>query len=443
MKKIVSILLAIAMVLSMFTFAAAEEEEIVLRIANNVPYDAGNRSGGFDEALEIGGFFEKHPNVKIEHVFIAEQSDYNQKLATIALGGGEELDGVWVDAAAVGILANNGVLMNLDEYYANASFDVNDDSVWLSKAANTFPWYQGSRYSFPFQTDCRVAFWYKPICEACGYTKENYPKTVEEFIEFCQKVSEMGYDPWCIRSAESWTVSYELSLPYFGSGGTFERFDEEKQQWVANLDNEIARKWLTDMRALYKTIPGDYTTTVDGAMAGSLASNGVAACHFTGTWFWSSWTKNNTEVWKDYECTLIPAGSQYSASSMGGWQLGIFKGATKEKADLLWEAFECIANNPEANAKAAKAAMPFRRDAYQYATWAENEYTAQGWEMMGKQLETAQPICTPPCECAGNIYAAMSTIWQELVMTDEYTVDEAAVMLNDVVQTAIDDYYGY
>lgn len=443
MKKIVSILIAIAMVLSMITVAAAEEDKIVIRMANQQEYGEGSFSGGFQKALEMTDFFEKHPNVTFENVFVAGSADFVQKMSTIALSGSDSFDGVWISAANVGVLANNGVLMNLDDYYANANFDLKDDTKWLSKATDAFPWYQGSRYSYPFQTDCRIAFWYKPICEACGYTKDNYPTTIEEFITFCQKVSAAGYNPWAIRNAEDWTIVYEWALPFYGSGGTFERYDEEQQKWVGNCDNEICKKWLSDVRELCKTIPGDYLTTCDADVAASLAREGGAACHWTGTWAWSNWMGETPEKWADYDYTLIPSGSQYSGSSMGGWQLGIYSGASKEKADLIWEAIETIIANPEALARSSKAALSYNRDAYAYSDWAKNPSTAEGWELMKVQLQTAQPVSTPPCECAPNIYAAMWTVWQEITMSDTYSIDEAAKMLNDQVQSALDDFYGY
>ena len=421
------------------------EEEIVIKMANNVELNKNSYDGLLIKALEEKtDFFERYPNVTFETYFVADQADYNQKLITMALSGSDEFDAVWISAADVGVLANGGVLMNLDEYYANETrFDIQDNDAWIVDAVNSFMWYNDSAYSFPYQTDCRIAFYYKPICEEVGYTAENYPKTIDEFVKFCQDVSAAGYNPWGIRNGEDWTIVYEWALPYYGSGGTFERFDEETQQWVANLDNDAGRKWISDVRVLCDTIPGDYITSMDWDVLQSVAMNGEIACHWIGTWMWADCLQRDQEEWAKYDTALIPSGTEYSGSSMGGWQLGIGKNTSKERADIIWEAIAAIATNPEANALATSAAMPFMRDAYDYSEWAQYEETKEGWANFEKQLETAQPICTPPCEAAANIYASMWTVWQEVTLDDTYSVEEGTKMLNDSIQSALDAFYGY
>ena len=123
--------------------------------------------------------------------------------------------------------------------------------------------------------------------------------------------------------------------------------------------------------------------------------------------------------------------------------VGINKNSSKEKQDIVWEMFAALATDPEANAIATAGGMPFLREAYDYAKWAQYDWSQEGWSLFEKQLETAQPVCTPPCEAGANIYASMWTVWQEVTLGDTYSVDESVTMLNDCIQSALDSFYGY
>ena len=115
--------------------------------------------------------------LSLRAVLLQSQAEFNQKMITMALSGSQEFDIIWISARDVGVLANGGVLLNLDDYYANETrFDIQNDEEWIVNTTNNFINYKGSTYAFPYQTDCRIAFYYKPICEEVGYTAENYPR---------------------------------------------------------------------------------------------------------------------------------------------------------------------------------------------------------------------------------------------------------------------------
>jgi ABC-type glycerol-3-phosphate transport system substrate-binding protein len=420
-------------------------ENITIRIASSVADPSVGEPAEFADALKMTDFYERYPSVTVDAAyFIAEYADFNQKLITMALSGSDEFDAVWISAMNVGVLANGGVLGNLDEYYAKESrFNIQDNAKWIVDAVNSFVKYNGSYYAFPWQTDCRIAFYFKPICEPLGYTRETYPKTTEEFVEFCRKVSAAGYNPWGIRNAEDWTIVYEWALMYYGDGGTFERYDESTKKWVGNLDNETGYRWIHNVRELSKTIPGDYISTMDWDVLKSTAYSGRIACHWIGPWMWTDVLERRPEEARKWETALIPAGTVKSGSSMGGWLLGTSKNTTRQKTDIFWEMIAAIASDPEAMAVGTRVAMPFMRNAYDYAEWANYDWSKEGWQHFEEQLGYAQPITTPPCEAGANIYAALWTVWQEVTMSERYSVREGTRMLNNAIQGALNDFYGY
>jgi multiple sugar transport system substrate-binding protein len=424
----------------------SREGKIQIRFAGIFQDPNTRESGGLTAGLKAAEFEKKFPNVDVNTAyFIADHDSYNQKLITMALSGSDEFDGVWISPADVGTLANGGVLMNIDQYVNNEKrFNLKDDSKWITAAFNQFVIYRNSYYAVPFQTDCRIAFYYKPICEPLGYKKGTYPKTVAEFVEFCKKVAGAGagYLPWA-NSTLDIDIVYQWALSFFGDGGTFERFDERTQKWVANMDNEAGYRWIRTVRNVIQTMPGDYKTSLDGDIITSLLQSGKVANLWTGPWLWSYNLGNDAEKIRLWDSDFIPRGSAKSASTMGGWVIGINKNTSKEKADLVWEVFAAIATDPKVNAVASSLGLPFMREAYNHAEWASNQYTKESWTNFAKQLETAQPVATPPCEAGANIYAAIGTVWQEVVLNERLTVQEGARLMNNAIQGALNDFYGY
>ena len=146
MKKLFSLVLAVAMVLSMACFASAEENTTLTIVAWDVgttPYYQAQK-----EAFEA-----THPGVTIEYVDVASQ-DWDTKAGTM-LSGGDTSD-LFMVKQNINIMnwAQQGFAEPLTDYIAKDNYD-------LSGFVGMEPNYalDGTQYALPFRSDFWVLFY--------------------------------------------------------------------------------------------------------------------------------------------------------------------------------------------------------------------------------------------------------------------------------------------
>ena len=172
MKKLFSLVLAVAMVLSMACFASAEENTTLTIVAWDVgttPYYKAQK-----EAFEA-----THPGVTIEYVDVASQ-DWDTKAGTM-LSGGDTSD-LFMVKQNINIMnwAQQGFAEPLTDYIAKDNYD-------LSGFVGMEPNYalDGTQYALPFRSDFWVLFYNKTLFEELNLT---VPSTWEELVETCKAV---------------------------------------------------------------------------------------------------------------------------------------------------------------------------------------------------------------------------------------------------------------
>ena len=172
MKKLFSLVLAVAMVLSMACFASAEENTTLTIVAWDVgttPYYQAQK-----EAFEA-----THPGVTIEYVDVASQ-DWDTKAGTM-LSGGDTSD-LFMVKQNINIMnwAQQGFAEPLTDYIAKDNYD-------LSGFVGMEPNYalDGTQYALPFRSDFWVLFYNKTLFEELNLT---VPSTWEELVETCKAV---------------------------------------------------------------------------------------------------------------------------------------------------------------------------------------------------------------------------------------------------------------
>ena len=153
MKKLFSLVLAVAMVLSMACFASAEENTTLTIVAWDVgttPYYQAQK-----EAFEA-----THPGVTIEYVDVASQ-DWDTKAGTM-LSGGDTSD-LFMVKQNINIMnwAQQGFAEPLTDYIAKDNYD-------LSGFVGMEPNYalDGTQYALPFRSDFWVLFYNKTLFDA-------------------------------------------------------------------------------------------------------------------------------------------------------------------------------------------------------------------------------------------------------------------------------------
>lgn len=174
MKKLLSLILLAAMLISAVMCACAEEElSGTLSILSW--YDESK------SAPVIDVFKAKYPNIEIDYTYAPPVGDYIEKQSTL-LYAGTAPDIMYMALENRESLVTGGYVMDLtgEAYMQDGTIPESVQSMYMGAAAAVDCWVGGVLYN-------------KAIFDACGITEE--PKTWDEFLGVCQMLKDNGYVP--------------------------------------------------------------------------------------------------------------------------------------------------------------------------------------------------------------------------------------------------------
>ena len=105
----------------------------------------------------------------------------------------------------------------------------------------------------------QTAVYNKVVLDALGIKEP--PKTIDEFISYCNKAKAGGYIPLALRYDSNVIPTQLMGLFLFTDGGSLVKKDGDK--WVANLNNETGKNWISNCRKIFSTVGGDNLATMD------------------------------------------------------------------------------------------------------------------------------------------------------------------------------------
>ncbi|MDR2505434.1 MAG: extracellular solute-binding protein [Oscillospiraceae bacterium] len=244
MKKTLSLLVALLLVASLFSFSAAAEEPITLKWAM---WDYN--STAYYKAI-ADAYKEANPNVTIEFVDLGS-ADYNASLTT-QLTGGESYDLISVkDTPCYMLLIDGEHIIDLTEYIAASE-------VRHATAYDGPYTYEGKLYQLPWRADPWALFYNKDMFDAIGV---EYPKLGITFPEYDALVKEVGDklaqlpsdSPYAGKKAtfyHGWrsTIQMFSMTPYGESstlflGGGYEFLRPYYEAILAQMENGYALTW--------------------------------------------------------------------------------------------------------------------------------------------------------------------------------------------------------
>jgi len=213
MKKLLTLVLVIAMVLSFASVASAEEQK-TLKV---LWWGSQTRHDTTTKMLEVYG--QLHPELNIE-IDYASWGDYWTKLAT-QVSGGTVPDLIQMDYAYLTQYAKNGVIANLDEYIASGALNVDNVSASIIASGK----YMDSVYAIPTGTNA-LTLMYDPA-KVGDYEVPTF-MTYSEYIDLCKDLNaEFGY-------TENYISSYgtnQLNFYLRNLGYEFYAADQKSLGW--------------------------------------------------------------------------------------------------------------------------------------------------------------------------------------------------------------------
>lgn len=353
MKKALSILLVLAMMMALLAGCGSDAADSTQPAANNGEAPADNsgekveltiamwgdeaRAAAYTETLQP--FCEANNcTVKIEIIPI---SDHFDKLAA-QLAAGTAPDVFWLADAKEATFINGGWCANLKDTLASDP-DYMLEDFYESAIYSTDYDGDGDIYGVPFSFGARVIFYNKTLFEAACLENPadcvaNGTWTYEKMFELAQAISEydstkIGVKLWCVGQTINGVQNFADILPAYGANV----LNEDSTEFI--LDSEAGIK-VTQMvyDAMYTNgghaKPGDDTAFVSGNIAMARECYSYMK------------TMANGEVDFEWDVVPMPYGSEGTDAPLYTGYAYWCANATGENVDLAMELIKFV-SNPE------------------------------------------------------------------------------------------------
>lgn len=217
-------------------------------------------------------------NLEIE---VVAQSDMNQKLSVLAASN--DLPDLFVTGTQEYIekYVDQGILKNIDDVIAEqgvTSISDEDRQAILNLTK------LDAMYVMPTNKNIEGIWYNKQIFKDNGL---DVPKTMDEFMDVCAKLSDAGIQPMAVAGKEQWPLTRLIGAYATQAGGNdlLVKANAGEVSWKDDAFLE-AYKWIAEMGE--KGYMGEGMTTVDSDTQNSLFTSGMAAMCYNGSWFTES-----------------------------------------------------------------------------------------------------------------------------------------------------------
>ena len=199
MRRLVSIVLAVMLILSISVVANAESGlsyQGSITIAWQAPTDLENVAAAKEEWEKL------HPGITIEFIDMMNNSDYTTWLKT-KMAGGMAPDIFWAQWSVVDAgIYPNGCAVSLNEYMEKPNIYVEGNEKWAdlfypSLYARTSG-ATGNQYCVVMDYVGTAVYYNKTMFEAAGINMADYHEVVtwSDYLDICQKLKDAGYTAW-------------------------------------------------------------------------------------------------------------------------------------------------------------------------------------------------------------------------------------------------------
>ncbi len=400
MKKLVSLLLVLTMVLTFGSAMAQEKTKIVFW------HTYGDAETPLLETEILPMFYALYPDIEVEAVR-QDGGQFNQMLVA-AFGTGNVPDVARVDIVQTSAYAKLGGILPLDELEGFAALK---DAVLEGPLSTNL--YNGKYYGLPLNTNCKAAVMNMNVMSELGFTEP--PSTMEEFIAASLE-KKPGTPTLNVSGVGDWDM-----YPYFWLfGGTLT--DDGFTKASGYLDSEQSVNALAKLKELHDQ--GVFTIRdIDGTPDAWDGINSQYAMFFEGPWYPFN-AENNIKP------ALIPTYEGRSASVVGGENIVLFTGSQKQ--DAAWK-FAQFMLTPEVQLKLLTVGViPTLKACVE----SEQVKADPKWSVYMEQLKSAKSrIPTPQATNVGQFWSdAINMIFLEGADIQQTLTDTAALIDAELVK---------
>lgn len=347
-KRIVSILLATAMVAALFTGCGKKEgssgDKVVLKWAI---WDQATTAYWQDikEAYEAS-----HENVTIEMVDLGS-TDYMTVLATELSGSGTDFDVVTIkDVPGYATLVQKNAIISLDDYIKN-------DKVDLAQYAGATDQVtvDGKLYQLPFRNDFWVVFYNKDIFDKAGVAYPTNDMTFAEYDALARKVTDTTFGAQVYGTHyHTWRSTVQLLGVLDGKHTILDgeySYLQPYYELVLNQEKDgVCRKY-ADLKT-------------EGLHYSAAFSGGDVAMMNQGSWFISTLISNiksgeyDSKLCGNWGIVKYPHADGVEAGSTLGTITGLAVTSATDVADEAWDFVKWVSGEEGAKVMASSGNFP-------------------------------------------------------------------------------------
>jgi multiple sugar transport system substrate-binding protein len=259
-------------------------------------------------------FEAAHPGVKVKDETLPASTDEQHQFYAINLEGrSSDFDVLSMDVIWVPEFARAGWIKDLS------------DLVTQEERSNFFPGpieavtYDGRIFAVPWYIDAGVLYYRKDLLGKYGFAP---PKTWEDLVRIAQHITSREKDLygyiWQGKQYEG-LVCNVLEF-FWGNGGDVLR---QGKPVIDSRENNAAIAFMRDLISAFKVSPPLVTTTIEEGTR-HIFGNGRALFMRNWPYAWNLFNAENSPVRGKVGVAPLPAFPNHdSASTLGGWQLGV------------------------------------------------------------------------------------------------------------------------
>ncbi len=403
MKKLISMVLMLAMLLSLAAMPALADEP--LKLTMFFPVNVGGSVAQLIENM-TAEFNAQNPDIEVQPVYTGNYDDTVTAIqSSIGTAGQPDL---FVSLATQRFtMDDTNMAMTLDDIIAadpegQAFVDDFIDGFMLDSYVEG-----GHIISIPFQRSTMVLFYNKDAFREVGLDPEQPPKNWEELVDYAQKLTNenrFGVAIALNSGSAQWAFT-GFSLQNCTNGVGLMSGDGKHIYFDTPENVEALQLWLDLQNKYHCMAPGivQWTDMPTQFLAGQVAM----IYHTTGN---LTNIRNNANF--DFGVAFLPAGRQWGAPT-GGGNFYITKGISEERQQAAWKYIKFMCSTEKAaqwsidtgyvatrescyeteTLKAYYASFPQALVAYEQLPYAQPELTtynaAEMWRILNDNIQAA------------------------------------------------------